>query len=122
MKFLNNLTNKQSSSARIRWLSPMIAISILGLASGSFGYYIAVNKPFFQNSKADALPAVRVPVGAADDLAKPFLNFGKNLPVDKVDDTVAASAKLRRLRTAQRTTQGLSVIGPMVAKLQPAAM
>lgn len=113
MKFFNNLTNKQSSSARIRWLSPMIAISILGLASGSFGYYIAVNKPFFQDSKADAAPAV--PVGALDDLGRALWNFGRKLPVDKVDDVAAASAKLQ---AARRTTLGLSAVRVIPKKFQ----
>ncbi|MEG4197266.1 hypothetical protein QUA45_03125 [Microcoleus sp. Pol12A5] len=87
----------------------MIAISILGLASGSLGYYLAVNKPFFQDSKADAVPPL--PPSLVEDIA----NTLRKLPVNKVDDIAAASA---RLQAARRIRQGLSAIRVIPKKFQ----
>ncbi len=90
MKFNNNSTDKQSRSRWIGWLSPMIAASILGLSSGSFGYFIAGNKTFFQDSKADA---IRIPTGF-DDAAKWGAKSIRSLVRKKLpQETVEAALK-----------------------------
>ena len=60
MNYFKNSIQNKSKSALVRRLFPMITLSILGLTSGSLGYYIAQNqsfitwKVFFQESKAVA--------------------------------------------------------------------
>lgn len=56
MKLFKNLIRTQSGSAWIRWVSPIMTLSILGLASSSFGYYTARNQTRIVHDKVSNLP------------------------------------------------------------------
>ena len=56
MKLFKNLIRTQSGSAWIRWVSPIMTLSILGLASSSLGYYTAQNQTRIVHDKVSNLP------------------------------------------------------------------
>ncbi len=68
MKLFKKFSQKQFSSVKVRWVLPILALPILGIASGSFGYYISQNqslntwKTFSQDSKAVAQELVEPPI------------------------------------------------------------